>query len=94
VEIRGAKHLYKILVKETQKLPEDAAKFYKDSIKRVGMLPFDLMLADAFCFTVQGYGQHADESDPERLEQIYQRAVQDAKWIVDKYAKETKGKGQ
>ena len=63
--VSNPRQLYKHLVRETRKLPEDAAKFYKDSIRR-------------------GFSQHADETDPERVKQIIDRAVEDAKWVVDK----------
>ncbi len=35
----------------------------------------------------QGCEQHAEEDDPERLQQIYDRAIEDAEWIVKKYKK-------
>jgi len=35
------------------------------------------------------YEQHWDEEDPERVEQIMERAVMDADWVVKKYAKKT-----
>lgn len=33
----------------------------------------------------QGFTQHSDETDPERVRQIIQRAVEDGKWIIEKY---------
>ena len=33
---------------------------------------------------LQGYEQHVDETDPERLQQIIERSIQDADWIVNK----------
>ena len=36
-EIKNSLQLYKHLVRQTQKLPPDAANFYKDSIRRVRM---------------------------------------------------------
>lgn len=33
---------------------------------------------------MQGFIQHSDEADPERLKQIIERAVEDGKWIVEK----------
>lgn len=35
----------------------------------------------------QGFNSHSDEDDPERIQMIIQRAVADAGWILDKYAK-------
>ena len=36
----------------------------------------------------RGYGQHTEETDPERIKQIIERAIQDAVWIVKKYTKD------
>ena len=33
---------------------------------------------------IQGFIQHSDEIDPERVKQIIERAVQDGKWIIEK----------
>lgn len=33
----------------------------------------------------QSYKQHADESDPERIKEIIDRALEDAAWITEKY---------
>ena len=33
---------------------------------------------------LQGFTQHSDETDPERVKQIISRAVEDGKWIVEK----------
>lgn len=42
---------------------------------------FDLPL-----FTVlQSFKQHADETNPERIKEIIERALEDAAWIVHKY---------
>ena len=32
----------------------------------------------------QGFKSHADEDDPERIQQIISRAMEDAKWIAQK----------
>lgn len=34
----------------------------------------------------QGYNSHSDEIDQERIEQIIERAQEDAQWILKKYA--------
>ncbi|XP_024938947.1 LYR motif-containing protein 9 isoform X2 [Cephus cinctus] len=36
----------------------------------------------------QNFKQHVYEPDPERVKQIIQRALDDAKWIVQKYEKQ------
>ena len=33
------------------------------------------------------YEQHSEEDDPERVQQIIDRAVRDAEWILKKYNK-------
>jgi len=35
----------------------------------------------------QGFGQHAEETDPERIEQITKRALEDSQWILNKVMK-------
>ena len=35
----------------------------------------------------QGFEQHAEETDPERIRQIIQRAIEDGKWVIAKYSK-------
>ena len=34
------------------------------------------------------YEQHCEEDDPERIQQIMDRAVKDAEWILKKYTKQ------
>ena len=34
------------------------------------------------------YDQHREEDDPERIQQIMERAVRDAEWIIKKYKKQ------
>jgi len=36
------------------------------------------------------FASHSDETDPERIEQIIRRALQDAEWVVQKVNKSTK----
>ncbi|XP_006640989.1 LYR motif-containing protein 9 [Lepisosteus oculatus] len=35
----------------------------------------------------QSFASHADEDDPERIQQIIRRAIVDADWVMDKYKK-------
>ncbi|CAL1537338.1 unnamed protein product [Lymnaea stagnalis] len=37
-----------------------------------------------------GFKSHADESDKERINQIMERAVEDADWVLLKYAEKQK----
>jgi len=66
--VTSPKGLYKTLLRKCDKLPKDAGKFYKQSVRK----EFD---------------QHRDELDKERIEQIVQRALKDADWILNKYSK-------
>lgn len=38
----------------------------------------------------QSYNSHSDETDPERIQQIIKRAIEDSEWIVNKYSNEGK----
>lgn len=38
----------------------------------------------------QSFKQHVDEPDPERVKQIMEKALADAKWVLEKY-KQTPG---
>ena len=134
--IRNVKVLYKFLMRETEKLPSDASKFYQKQIravsspytivlmnKRINIIPYTYVCPKytkkaaylhcisifkkikcntdnfvKFCFPIltvhfltfhyflnfQGYQQHAEEDDQERIKQIIQRSVEDADWIVKK----------
>ncbi|XP_078598658.1 LYR motif-containing protein 9 isoform X1 [Branchiostoma floridae x Branchiostoma japonicum] len=37
----------------------------------------------------QGFNSHEDETDPERIQQIIKKALEDADWILNKYNVET-----
>ncbi|XP_059144515.1 LYR motif-containing protein 9-like [Physella acuta] len=34
----------------------------------------------------QGFKSHSDETDKERIQQIIERAIEDAEWVIQKYA--------
>nr|XP_033778104.1 LYR motif-containing protein 9 isoform X2 [Geotrypetes seraphini] len=36
----------------------------------------------------QNFQVHADEDDPERIQQIIRRAIEDADWVLNKYAED------
>ena len=86
LSIVTTKTLYKFLVRETQKLPQDARVFYKKSIRHVrsAMVFGGGVHSTCFCCCLQGYEQHSDERDPERIQQIIDRSIEDADWIVKK----------
>lgn len=35
-------------------------------------------------FFFQAYNSHVDETDPERIQQIITKAIEDSKWVVNK----------
>ncbi|KAL0272147.1 UNVERIFIED_CONTAM: hypothetical protein PYX00_005227 [Menopon gallinae] len=37
----------------------------------------------------QSYKQHADETSEERIKEIIDRALEDTKWVLQKYAKQS-----
>ena len=85
-KISTVRGLYKFLLKETTKLPDDAAKFYKTQIRAVSLFLHNWVdFRETFInFEYQGFYQHAEEDDPQRIEAIISRAVEDADWIVKK----------
>ncbi|XP_032563164.1 LYR motif-containing protein 9 isoform X1 [Chiroxiphia lanceolata] len=42
----------------------------------------------------QSFKVHADEDDPERIQQIIKRAIEDADWVMNKYEKQKKTKDE
>ncbi|XP_076363469.1 LYR motif-containing protein 9-like isoform X2 [Tachypleus tridentatus] len=35
----------------------------------------------------QSFNSHSDETEPERIQQIINRAIQDSDWVVSKYSR-------
>ena len=63
------------------------SQFYKRSVRKEYEQHWDEEVNEKFqkCF-----GKHQKSfQDPERVEQIMERAVMDADWVVKKYAKKT-----
>lgn len=59
---------------------------YKYLLRACQKLPQDP--ADYYKHMVrQGFGQHSEEDDPERLQQIIERSLADADWVLSKYKK-------
>lgn len=69
LKINTSRQLYKYLLRQSEKLPNNAQNYYRQSIR-------------------QGFEQHAEEIDPVRISQIINRAIEDGKWIVEKYSKQ------
>ena len=42
------------------------------------------VLKPFFVCLIKGFGQHSDETDQDRIQQIILRAVEDSKWILNK----------
>jgi len=67
--------------------PSSPKNLYKFLVKTCSQLPPD---AGKFYKTAvrTEYDQHREEDDPERIQQIMERAVRDAEWIIKKYKKQ------
>ena len=46
-----------------------------------------LWYAQRIIYYLQGFEQHTDETDPERIKQIIERSIEDSDWIVKKVGK-------
>ena len=44
-------------------------------------------MTSLYCYRTE-YDQHREEDDQERIQQIMERAVKDAEWILQKYNKQ------
>jgi hypothetical protein len=92
MNVSTSKGLYKYLLRECQKLPKDANEFYKHTIKQVRVLQQRIYFLPNVNFgtiifvncALQSYKQHMLESDPARVKQIIERALEDASWVVKK----------
>ncbi|KAJ8312464.1 hypothetical protein KUTeg_009837 [Tegillarca granosa] len=62
-------------------------QLYKHLLRCIRQLPGE---AQSYYrnYVRQGYISHSDETDPERIQQIISRALEDAEWILKKYKKE------
>jgi len=67
--------------------PSTPKSLYKFLLQTCSRLPPD---ASKFYKTAvrTEYDQHREEDDPERIQQIMERAVKDAEWILKKYNKQ------
>ena len=72
------------MVRTCSRLPPDAANYYRSSIRYTLML-FENRKIFLFISFRKEYEQHCEEDDPERIQQIMDRAVKDAEWILKKY---------
>lgn len=69
-------------VYSTQQCPWPVTGALKLSV--LGILPSHLSL----CLNLQSFRVHSDEDNPERIQQIIKRAIEDADWIMNKYKKQ------
>ena len=56
---------------------------YKHLLREVGKLPKEARPHYKH-HVRQGFNQHRDETDPERVQQIIAQAIKDAAWLVNK----------
>ena len=77
--------LYRHLLRRVALLPTDAQEYYRHRIKQVcKRLHCNCACTCSVVSPNQEFASHSDEADPERIEQIIKRALQDAEWIVQK----------
>lgn len=62
-------------------------QLYKYLLRECERLPPDACKHYKFAVK-QSYKQHKAESDPERVKEIINKSIEDAKWIINKYTKE------
>ncbi|XP_076363468.1 LYR motif-containing protein 9-like isoform X1 [Tachypleus tridentatus] len=86
-------HLYRFLLRQCKKLPTEAQGYYKHLIRQVRLVKkFDmtkaiitfLLFSQKKC---ESFNSHSDETEPERIQQIINRAIQDSDWVVSKYSR-------
>ena len=66
--------------------PSNPRSLYKFLVRSCNQLPSDA--ASFYKVSVRKeFEQHSEEDDPERIQQIMDRAVKDADWILKKYKK-------
>uniref|UniRef100_A0A8C5TKC4 LYR motif-containing protein 9 n=1 Tax=Malurus cyaneus samueli TaxID=2593467 RepID=A0A8C5TKC4_9PASS len=70
--VRSSLQLYRYLLRCCRHLPPGAVQeHYRHAIRQVSI--------------GQSFKVHADEDDPERIQQIIKRAIEDADWVMNKY---------
>jgi len=72
------------IITMTEKLIRNPVQLYRHLLRRIRLLP-DNSKPYYKNYVRQGFNSHKDESDPERVQQIINRAIEDAEWIVKKY---------
>uniref|UniRef100_A0A194AK89 LYR motif-containing protein 9 n=1 Tax=Pinctada fucata TaxID=50426 RepID=A0A194AK89_PINFU len=65
---------------------KEPVQLYRHLLKCIKVLPKD---AQGYYrhYIRQGFKSHSDETDPERIKQIIERAKEDVQYIVEKYKK-------
>jgi len=67
--------------------PSSPKYLYKFLVRTCSKLPPDA--ATFYRSSIRKeYEQHCEEDDPDRIQQIMDRAVKDAEWILKKYTKQ------
>eukprot|EP00057_Strongylocentrotus_purpuratus_P003500 XP_003726785.1 PREDICTED: LYR motif-containing protein 9 [Strongylocentrotus purpuratus] len=64
-----------------------ARQLYRYLMRTCEDLPEKPMQVHYKHYVRQGFHSHSDETDTERLKQIIDKAIEDSKWILEKYKK-------
>ena len=73
--------------KELVKTPIQLYKYLLRTIERLPTEEIRIYYKD---WTRNNYRSHSDESDPERVQEIIQRALDNADWVLKKYTEPKK----
>ncbi|XP_050177675.1 LYR motif-containing protein 9 [Myiozetetes cayanensis] len=69
-------------------LVRSAVQLYRYLLRCCRSLPEDSIRQHYRHHIRQSFKVHADEDDPERIQQIIKRAIEDADWVMNKYKKQ------
>ncbi|XP_027739668.1 LYR motif-containing protein 9 [Empidonax traillii] len=69
-------------------LVRNAVQLYRYLLRCCRSLPDDSIRRHYRHHIRQSFKVHADEDDPERIQQIIKRAIEDADWVMNKYKKQ------
>ncbi|KAL2297504.1 hypothetical protein Nmel_016811 [Mimus melanotis] len=99
--VRSSLQLYRYLLRCCRRLPPGPVQqHYRHAIRQTNsvfatniLLRFKRYLYFVNCCIdksvtlglLQSFKVHADEDDPERIQQIIKRAIEDADWVMNKY---------
>ncbi|XP_038014128.1 LYR motif-containing protein 9 isoform X1 [Motacilla alba alba] len=87
--VRSSVQLYRYLLRCCRRLPAGPVRqHYRHAIRQVrpgALLPLNQPKLPPCGLETLSFKVHADEDDPERIQQIIKRAIEDADWVMNKY---------